>query len=426
MYVDGMDAKWYETPFLVHKFLVKERSQIDKLLELGITHVFIDTEKGGDPSGEATKQALGKINFIKKEDLITDEVLQDIRETTFIRQDDAEKPSPAHTPKLPYTSVEVNTYFGAINNFTQIDRDTLFEGANIDFPLYIKKALGIDKIVEYADREIELTRQIIDTQGDFMIDRADAEKYKIYLRELAQNKGRGMDRAALTVKNRIIRENSKLVMQELFDDPRSGEKIKECKAAVSDIVGSIQDNRQLMSEMLTINKYDHYTYTHSVNVSVISLGMALELGINKSEELQQLGMGGMLHDVGKSKIPPSILNKPTRLTEDEYTIMKQHVLLGRKLLAGQVDIPPEVLYSLMQHHEKITGKGYPLGLKEGEISLTGRIVAIADTYDALTTARPYKKAFTPFEALSILRDQMADYDGGIFLKLVKMMGALNR
>jgi HD-GYP domain-containing protein (c-di-GMP phosphodiesterase class II) len=104
--------------------------------------------------------------------------------------------------------------------------------------------------------------------------------------------------------------------------------------------------------------------------------------------------------------------------------MKQHVLLGRKLLAKQIDIPAEAVFPLMQHHEKLTGKGYPLGLKDSEIGITGRIVAIADTYDALTTARPYKKAFIPFEALSILRDQISDYDAGIFLKLVKMLGSL--
>jgi putative nucleotidyltransferase with HDIG domain len=426
MYVDGMDAQWFDTPFLVHKFLLKNRSQIDKLIETGISHVFIDTEKGRDISGEATERELDKIKFIKKEDLITDEVVKDIDESGFIRKDEKSSVDriTGQPAGLPYTPEEVNAYYNLINNYTQIDRDTLVAGATIDFSLYLKKALKIDLLAQYDGKNIELTPRLLGATGDFMITRDDNLRYKGYLKELIQDKGRGMDKAAVTVKNRIIKENSKLLMQDLFEDPRSGEKIKECKGAVEDIVASIQDNRQLLSEMLTINKYDHYTYTHSVNVSVLSLGMAIELGINKDEELQMLGMGGMLHDIGKSKIPPSILNKPTRLTDEEYTVMKQHVLLGRKLLARQIDIPPDAIFPLMQHHEKLNGKGYPLGLKDSEIGITGRIVAIADTYDALTTARPYKKAFVPFEALSILRDQISDYDAGIFLKLVKMLGSL--
>jgi putative nucleotidyltransferase with HDIG domain len=176
--------------------------------------------------------------------------------------------------------------------------------------------------------------------------------------------------------------------------------------------------------MLTINKYDHYTYTHSVNVSVLSLGMAVELGIKDKEDLRVLGMGGMLHDIGKSKIPAAILNKPGRLTDEEFAVIKQHVVLGKRLLADNVEIPQSALTPLMQHHERLTGKGYPFGLNDKQISVIGRIVAIADTYDALTTARPYKNAMKPFEALKILRDSIADYDGVIFQKFVIMLGGL--
>ena len=422
MYIDGMDAEWFNTPFLVHKFALKDRSQIDKLIKTGITHVFIDTEKGRDILSASDARASGRMESVERRIPVPDKAAQDAVETASV--DKAATQPREQTDGLPYTSREVINYYEFIDNFTQIDRETLVKGAEIDFSLYLKQALKIDRIAEYAGKSVELTPDILNVKGEFMINRDDNRKYKGYLKELVRTCGRGFDKAALTVRNMVIKENSKLLMQELFDDPRSGKAIQECKGSVEDIIGSIQDNRHLLSEMLTINKYDHYTYTHSVNVSVLSLGMAIELGIKDIAELRVLGMGGMLHDIGKSKIPASILNKPGRLTDEEFAVIKQHVVLGKRLLADNVEIPQSVLGPLMQHHERLTGKGYPFGLSDGQISVIGRIVAIADTYDALTTARPYKDAMKPFEALKILRDQIADYDGEIFQKFVMMLGGL--
>jgi HD-GYP domain-containing protein (c-di-GMP phosphodiesterase class II) len=402
MFVDGMDAEWQDTPFLVHKFLIKDHSQIEKLIGTGISHVFIDTEKGLTQSGNEAQTQPGKAH---------DTVLGE------------QKPSDVQLDGVQYTLEELQDYYKLITKLTHIDRETLVKGTVIDFSLYLKRALKINRIAVYIDKSIELTPQILNFKGEFMIKREDNGKYKGYLRELIQNCGSGLDKAALMVRSRVIKENSKLLIQDLFDDPRSGETIKGCKVAVEDIIGSIQDNRQLTSEMLTINKYDHYTYTHSVNVSVLSLGMAMELGM-KDEELRILGMGGLLHDVGKSKIPPAILNKPGRLDDREFAIIKQHVMMGKKLLASNVEIPQDALLPLLHHHEKLNGKGYPHGLKDSQISITGRITAIADTYDALTTARPYKNAFTPFEALATIRDQISGYDAAIFQKFVKMLGGL--
>jgi HD-GYP domain-containing protein (c-di-GMP phosphodiesterase class II) len=131
------------------------------------------------------------------------------------------------------------------------------------------------------------------------------------------------------------------------------------------------------------------------------------------DQMIDLGVGAMLHDIGKTQIPMEILMKPGKLTDEEYALMKEHSLQGYQMLKDIPDIPLLSAHCALQHHERLDGSGYPRGLKGDEIHLYGKIVGIADVYDALTTNRVYRKAFLPHEALEYLFTSTGQFDSNL-------------
>ncbi|MBP2655433.1 MAG: rpfG 3 [Firmicutes bacterium] len=146
-----------------------------------------------------------------------------------------------------------------------------------------------------------------------------------------------------------------------------------------------------------------YTFTHSVNVAVICGLIWRWLG---NTETSEMVLAGLLHDFGKTQIPLEILNKPDKLSETEMQIMRQHPILGLEMCKNDQRIPECVLAGIIEHHERLDGSGYPFGLTEERISPFGKIVAIADTYDAMTSNRVYRQAVTPFSVLTELFSEM--------------------
>jgi len=146
---------------------------------------------------------------------------------------------------------------------------------------------------------------------------------------------------------------------------------------------------------------DNYTYEHSLNVAVLSVILGLELNLNKNE-LYNLCLGGLLHDIGKAFIPKELLLKESNLTDEEYTLMKSHAVKGYEYIKGNFQISAFVKVITLQHHERIDGTGYPAGLKGDKINKLAKIVSIADVYDAITSDRPYKKADPPSEAIEFI------------------------
>ncbi|MBF0560220.1 MAG: HD-GYP domain-containing protein, partial [Nitrospirae bacterium] len=220
-----------------------------------------------------------------------------------------------------------------------------------------------------------------------------------------------------------LKENSKLLVKDLLDNPRSGEKIKELQDTVKVMVDTILRSKDTIFDLLDISSNDYYTYTHSVNVAVMSIGLSSMVGLEKEETIK-LGIGAMLHDVGKSVVPHEILNKQGRLNMTEFEIMKTHVAEGEKILLQHKNFPEDALPAVTQHHEKLTGRGYPAGLTGGSIKLFGRITSIVDCYDALTTNRPYKTAYTPYYALLVLVKEKQDYDCHVLKEFVEMLGKI--
>jgi HD-GYP domain-containing protein (c-di-GMP phosphodiesterase class II) len=189
----------------------------------------------------------------------------------------------------------------------------------------------------------------------------------------------------------------------VMHDARMGRPIdsKAVENSVVKILDSILGNEDAAVNLLNIKDFDDYTYTHSVNVSTISLLIASKLKLTR-EEFVEIGVGAMLHDLGKVKIPLEVLNKPDKLDNDEFEIMKKHPIFTYQLLKGNANISDISKYIAAEHHEKFDGTGYPRGLKGNSINFFARIVSIADVYDALTTDRVYRKAMKPYDAMKII------------------------
>lgn len=164
---------------------------------------------------------------------------------------------------------------------------------------------------------------------------------------------------------------------------------------------NIVKNENAMVWLTQLKNRDEYTSMHSINVCVLSLLFGRFLGL-KEEELSQLGLGALLHDVGKMRIPREILNKPGRLDRTEGALMRRHPELGHAILKGHDDLHPAVLEITLSHHERYDGSGYPRGLKGKELNSYALIVSIIDFYDAVTSDRAYHIGISPHEALNMM------------------------
>ena len=175
------------------------------------------------------------------------------------------------------------------------------------------------------------------------------------------------------------------------------------KAAVHNIVEEIIDNRNIMVNMVDLKTYDNYTYYHSVNVGVLSIVLGVALGLNRSS-LYKLGLGAMLHDLGKVFIDKAIIDKAGPLTSDEFSEIKKHPGLGHEYLTHttRLDVPVSALIGVLQHHERMDGSGYPEGISGNSINRFSRIISIADVFDAMTADRPYRVAMMPSDVMEYL------------------------
>ncbi|PTS82349.1 diguanylate cyclase [Pseudomonas sp. HMWF032] len=193
------------------------------------------------------------------------------------------------------------------------------------------------------------------------------------------------------------------------------------KAVIKDCVESILRNPAAMLWLARIKNSDDYTAEHSLRVSILSIALGKELGL-PAYQLEQIGVCGMLHDVGKIKVPSEILNKPGALTHDELRIMQSHAAEGRKLLMSNQQITPATVDVAYSHHERLDGKGYPRGLDASKIPYFAKIIAVADSYDAINSDRIYSKGKSSLESLRILFDATnSHFDEeivGCFIRLI--------
>lgn len=198
--------------------------------------------------------------------------------------------------------------------------------------------------------------------------------------------------------------------------------LEEVNPVVNKLADSILRNHNALLGLSRIRSMDKYTFEHSVSFSVLMMSFAKSMGMSK-RFIRLVGIGGLLHDIGKTMTPDQILNKPGKLTPDEFTIMKQHVVHSRLILEKTEGIDQVSLDVAAMHHEKFDGSGYPLGLKGSQISLAGQMASVVDVYDALTADRVYHKGREPSEALKfLLKGAGAHFNPELVQKFIQSVG----
>ncbi len=197
-----------------------------------------------------------------------------------------------------------------------------------------------------------------------------------------------------------IRQEASQVVTGMMEDARLGRQleVERINPLMEKMVGSIFRNKDALLGLTRIRRMDRYTFEHSVGVAVLMVSFARTLGMDR-DCIREIGVGALLHDIGKTLVPPEILNKPGSLTDEEFVIMRGHVVHSRKLLEGSKGISPIALGVAQEHHERMDGSGYPAGKKGDEISRYGQMAAIVDVYDAITSERVYHKGMEPHLAL---------------------------
>ena len=193
------------------------------------------------------------------------------------------------------------------------------------------------------------------------------------------------------------------VTREFINDIRAGRKVdvEKVHESVDQMIESIFRNRDSMVALLKLKTYDEYTFTHCINVATLSVSLGRNMDFSR-EYLMELGLGGIYHDVGKTGIPTEILNKPGRLTAEEFEIVKRHPLIGFNIMEKYSKVPSPSLSVVRHHHERLDGQGYPDG-KSGDQILPFIIISgLSDVYDALTSNRIYRHSLPPHEALKII------------------------
>jgi HD-GYP domain-containing protein (c-di-GMP phosphodiesterase class II) len=196
--------------------------------------------------------------------------------------------------------------------------------------------------------------------------------------------------------------------------------VRKLKRLAQKAVHLVMEDESMLLGMATIKNYDEYTFNHSVNVSIYSLAIGKRLGFSM-KTLTELGITALLHDIGKSKIPREVLNKPSPFDEGEWGLMKKHPLWGVEVILNLKqlgEINPRIVIGMFDHHLKSDFSGYPKLFRKKEVSLFGQIIQIADSYDAMTTPTIYRKVpFTPEQALALLLKERGIHYDAILLKI---------
>lgn len=233
--------------------------------------------------------------------------------------------------------------------------------------------------------------------------------------------------ASSSIENEIERarklcQDAKPQIMSMFNDIRLGKAIdpKTTLPLVGEIDSLVQRNSAAILSVARLKTHDDYTYMHSVAVCALMLSLANQMGLDK-EQTRLAGIGGLMHDLGKAAMPLEILNKPGKLTDTEYLVMKKHTIVGAKILQDS-GAEPEVIDIALNHHEKINGTGYPNQLPAEKISLLARMAAICDVYDAVTSERAYKKPWEPANTIREMAKWEGHFDKQIFNSFVKSVG----
>lgn len=222
----------------------------------------------------------------------------------------------------------------------------------------------------------------------------------------------------------LLYQQAKGLQKKAFADIQAGRalNLQQFQDCATGFIDSVFRNQDALLCISRIREKDAYLLEHSVNVSILMTIFAKQMKFD-DDLIQQLATGALLHDIGKILVPDSILNKPGKLTAEEFAEMRRHVVYSKEILDKIPGLSPISIDVAAVHHERLDGKGYPHGLAESQISVYGRMISIVDTYDAITAQRCYKEGQTGISALKILkRESPASFDPVLLAQFIKAIG----
>ncbi len=326
----------------------------------------------------------------------------------------------AERPPLPGEADRVAT-----ETFLPVDLDGLVSDTLLDFNLFLPAGAG--KLLFFRSTHREFTNahrlRLIDNNIHKVYVRAQEQtQYQQYLEqhlpEVLAN-----PRIASGKKATLLYTVSSQVVKDCFDQPRAATIVPRTRKLAEGTVDFVLRSERSLGQLATLMATDYYTYTHSINVAVFAVALAHKLGLPR-DEVNEFALGALLHDLGKSEVPAAILTKAGPLDDEELQQVREHVVIGERLLRGNGALGPIAMVAVKQHHEKIDGSGYPRGLATDQVHLFGRIAAIADCFDAMTTNRSYQHAMRAYDALYLMRTRLArQFDQDLLGTFIRMLRA---
>lgn len=287
------------------------------------------------------------------------------------------------------------------NDYLKIQIRSLSSNEEIPFDVFITIN---DKKVHYLKagdkfEDTKITQFKKKAANSFFVKSDDKQKYKDFIQsKLSSSETTSGEKAQL------LRDSSMSLIEELFETPEVEDALKGSKAVINNFMKFMDSDPEAITQLIKLSTHDFYTYNHSLDVSIYSLGLGKILGF-RGKELQELGEGSLIHDIGKRQVHVDIITKDGPLDDMEWMQMRKHPQYGLKIL-NEFNMSDAIKACCFEHHENMMGTGYPQKLPGSEIHPFARIIAITDTYDALTTQRTYNVPKTPEEALNFMKDKL--------------------
>ncbi len=402
MFIVSLGRSWINHPFIRNQLKIDSPKKIEKLKRCGIQEVYIDPQRGLDfvprkVEGEVVIHQAGKtsdplpgISNIRPEELKTFPL------ATPSASPQAVELFPKKNPEVA-TSNEARLYQTArVPATNERERDT-----------YIERGEKSDSVDVGGENIGQAEGSLVSPESTHRI-RSEGETTFIKEIHAAQE----------------IKAEAEILVRNVFTEVRMGKSIEgdRVKRAVNSMVDSILRNSDALTCLTRMKSYDEYIFVHSLHVCILSLSFARHLNLLR-EEIVEVGIGALLHDLGIMKIDPHILKKPDALTEKEWVEVRKHPLYGLEILENSKEISEQSKQLAIQHHERYNGNGYPLKLKGGAISLGGQIAGIIDFYDAVTADRPFQKPVQPHEAIRQLYEKgVGEFDRFLIERFIQCIG----
>lgn len=297
--------------------------------------------------------------------------------------------------------------------------NSLIPGKPTTFNLYLRLNNQNILYLRAGDKlEEEKIKKLMDRDSGshFWVHEAERKMYKGYVHDQ-------MNSTDLNVREKavVLRESTISLVEEMFENPDVNQALENSRPVIKEFVTFMQAEPEAMGHLISLSGHDFYTFNHSLDVSVYSLGLAEAMGFQKTE-LEEMGVGALFHDIGKRQVSLDILCKKGPLTDIEWAQMQKHPQFGLLILNEYPQASDAVKATCFEHHENFLGNGYPQQLQGQDIHPFARIVAITDTYDALTTQRSYNVPMTPMDAVTMMKEKLAGkYDPDMLKALYSVL-----